>query len=62
MVGDIFEIYFNEHVLKMRSNEQDIKTVEDEYLFKLCQLTSQYGDRTRVAALLRTVAATCVSE
>ena len=33
LVGDIFEIYFNEHVKKMRSNEEEIKLVENEYLF-----------------------------
>ena len=52
MVGDIFEIYFNEHVLKMRSSEADIKAVEDEYLYKLCELTSKYGEKSRVATLL----------
>ena len=52
MVGDIFEIYFNEHVMKMKSNDADIKAVEDEYLFKLCELCNKYGEKTRVASLM----------
>jgi len=27
MVGDIFEIYFNEHVLKMNGSEKDVEAV-----------------------------------
>ena len=62
MIGDIFEIYFNEHVLKMRGSESDIKTVEDEFLFQICSLLSQYGEKDKVSLLLQRVAATCVSE
>jgi len=36
LVVVIFEIYFKEHVLKMRGSDDDIKLVEDEYLYKLC--------------------------
>lgn len=38
LVVDIFEIYFKEHVLKMRGSDDDIKLVEDDYLFKICEL------------------------
>ena len=62
MVGDIFEIYFNEHVQKMKGSQDDIKLVEDEYLYKICELVSKYGEKNRVASLLQIVAATCVSQ
>lgn len=29
MVGDIFEIYFKEHVLKMKSTDEDASKVEN---------------------------------
>ena len=38
LLCDVFEIYFNEHVLKTRNTPQEIKEVEDEFLFEMCQL------------------------
>ena len=61
LVGDIFEIYFNEHVVKMRGTQADIEAVEDDFLFELCELVSKYGDKARVVSLLSNVASTCVS-
>jgi hypothetical protein len=61
LVVDIFEIYFKEHVLKMRGSEDDIKLVEDEYLFKMCTLVHTHGNQQRVVSILVQVAQTCVS-
>ena len=62
MVGDIFEIYFKEHVLKMKTTDEDPGKVENEYLFELCELIQKYGEGDRVHKLLQTVVQECVSE
>ena len=45
----------------MKGSEADTKLVEDEYLYKLCELITQHGDKTRVVNILQTVASSCVS-
>ena len=55
LLCDVFEVYFTEHVMKMRSSPADIKEVEDEFLYELCQLVHQYGEPVRVAQMLETV-------
>lgn len=62
LLCDVFEVYFQEHVLKMRANAAEIKEVEDEFLFEMCQLINQYGEPVRVASILESVSTQCVSE
>jgi len=35
MVGDVFEIYYKEHVQKMKGSEEDTAKVENKYLYDL---------------------------
>jgi len=36
LLCDIFDLYFIEQVEKMRANDDEIKLVEDAYLYNLC--------------------------
>ena len=58
---DVFEIYYNEHVLKMQGTGEDVSLIEDEYLFNLCTVIHQSGDKTRLSIILKSVASNCVS-
>lgn len=62
LVGDIFEIYFNEHVLKMQSNDDDIAKVEDEFLFTISCLINQFATPEKTIQLLTKVVQSCVSQ
>ena len=62
LVADIFEIYYKEHVLKMRGSQADIELCEDQYLFDLCMLLCQYGSKERTGAILESVTSSCVSQ
>ena len=62
MVGDVFEIYYKEHVQKMKGSEDDIKKVEDKYLYDLCELLIKYCEEVRSAHILTQVAQQCVSD
>ena len=62
LLCDVFDIYFLEHVLKMTANADEIKLVEDEFLYEICQLINQYGEPVRVAHMLEQVSTLCVSE
>lgn len=61
MVGDVFEIYYKEHVQKMKGSDDDIKKVEDKYLYDLCELLIKYCEEVRAANILTQVAQQCVS-
>lgn len=61
LVGDIFEIYMNEHVLKMQSNDEDTAKVEDEFLFTICCLINQFATDDKTIQLLTKVVQSCVS-
>lgn len=62
LLCDVFDTYFLEHVIKYRSNAAEVKEVEDEFLFEICQLINQYGEPIRVAQILEQVSTQCVSE
>ena len=62
LLCDAFEVYFSEHVLKTRNTPEEIKEVEDQFLFEMCQIINQHGDPVRVASILETVTSKCVSE
>lgn len=55
LVCDVFELYFNEHVLKMRKSDEDIKLAEDQFLYQICDSINNYGESSRVARILETV-------
>jgi hypothetical protein len=55
LVCDIFEMYFNEHVCKMKKSEEDIKIAEDQFLFQICESINKFGEKQRVARILETV-------
>ena len=61
---DIFEVYLQEHVMKMRNSPADIKEVEDEHLHEMCNLLLKVreGDPQRVASIHETVASLCISD
>jgi hypothetical protein len=52
---DIFEIYYKEHVQKSRGSEEDTAKVEDQYLFDLCKIVAQFGERQRIIDTLNSV-------
>jgi hypothetical protein len=41
-----FEIYYTEHVDKMR-NTADITTLEDDFLFELCELLIKHCEKEK---------------
>lgn len=61
LVGDIFEIYFNEHVVKMQSTVSDLAEIENDFLFKITELVNQYAVEERAIAILERVVQKCVS-
>ena len=61
LVADIFEIFYKEHVQKMRGSQADIDMCEDEYLYDLCMLLCKYGSAERTVAILESVTSGCVS-
>ena len=61
LVGDIFEIYFNEHVIKSKG-VSNMPNVEDDFLLTICQLLNQYGEAEKKVAILEKVVKQCVSQ
>ena len=61
LVGDIFEIYFKEHVEKMQKVVSSPAEIEDAFLHELCELTFANSDRKRGVGLLEKVVDKCVS-
>ena len=54
--ADIFENYFKEHVVKMKSVFADkLEEIEDEFLYDLCCLLEKYGEPTRVVKQIESV-------
>lgn len=45
---DIFEIYYKEHVQKSKGSDEETAKVEDQYLYDLCKLVAQFGERQRI--------------
>ena len=62
LVGDIFEIYFKEHVQKMQKTVENYGEIEDAFLFQLSMLMFEHSEKKRAVILLETVASTCVSK
>lgn len=61
LVGDVFEIYFKEHVQKMQKTIDDLGEIEDAYLFELSKIMYAHSERQRAIGLLEVVVNTCVS-
>jgi hypothetical protein len=47
--------------MKMRGSEADINSVENEFLYKQCELINKYASSDKVIILLSRVASQCVS-
>ena len=62
LVGDIFDIYFKEHVQKMQKVVDSPAEIEDEFLYEICELTYANSDKSRGVGLLQKVVDICVSK
>ena len=61
--SDIFDNYFKEHVVKMKTVFADkLDQIEDEYLYDLCCLLEKYGEPMRVIKQIEGVVNQCNSE
>ena len=62
LVGDIFDIYFKEHVQKMQKTVKNPGEIEDAFLFEICKLTHANAEKKRGIELITKVVDICVSK
>ena len=59
LVGDIFEIYFKEHVQKMQKTVENPGDIEDKFLYEITMSTYKFAQKERGLRILETVVSSC---